>query len=147
MVRDKNGDDDTDTDKPKTRKRRSTKTEKANDATETQDDVVTLPESTKKRRTTSSKATSAADSHETTIVVDDKAIEGTTVPTKKVKPAAHQVITDKDDIPKLWDNEKAAANGSYSKCCLYLLKMIMAIIPHHRILISHALYRTYLCTP
>lgn len=35
-------------------------------------------------------------------------------PTKKKAPA-HQVLTERDEIPKLWHAEKAAENGSYSK--------------------------------
>jgi hypothetical protein len=35
-------------------------------------------------------------------------------PVKKSKAADHQRITDRDEIPKLWDSEKAQENGSYS---------------------------------
>ena len=35
-------------------------------------------------------------------------------PAKKKKAADHQRITEQDEIPKLWDAEKALANGSYS---------------------------------
>jgi hypothetical protein len=37
-------------------------------------------------------------------------------PAKK-KASDHQRITERDEIPKLWDAEKASANGSYSKWC------------------------------
>ena len=33
---------------------------------------------------------------------------------KKVKKVAHQVLTERDELPKLWDATKAEANGSYS---------------------------------
>jgi hypothetical protein len=36
-------------------------------------------------------------------------------PTKK-KASDHQRITERDDLPKLWDAEKALAEGSYSTC-------------------------------
>lgn len=35
---------------------------------------------------------------------------------KKKQKAPEQRITDVDEIPKLWNDEKAKANGSYSKC-------------------------------
>lgn len=35
-------------------------------------------------------------------------------PKKKAAPK-HQVLTERDEIPKLWDSEKAKKNGSYSK--------------------------------
>jgi hypothetical protein len=35
-------------------------------------------------------------------------------PKKKASPA-HQVLTERDSLPKLWNDNKAAANGSYSK--------------------------------
>jgi hypothetical protein len=35
-------------------------------------------------------------------------------PTKKKKAADHQRITERDEIPKLWDSEKALKDGSYS---------------------------------
>jgi hypothetical protein len=36
---------------------------------------------------------------------------------KKAKAADHQRITEKDELPKLWDKEKAKANGSYCEYC------------------------------
>ena len=36
--------------------------------------------------------------------------------TKTTKTPGHQVLTDRDEIPKLWDEQKAEANGSYSEC-------------------------------
>lgn len=33
----------------------------------------------------------------------------------KEKAVSHQVLTDREKLPKLWDSAKAAANGSYSK--------------------------------
>ena len=39
-----------------------------------------------------------------------------TAAAKKTKAPAHQVVTDRDEIPKLWDEQKAHANGSYSEC-------------------------------
>eukprot|EP00980_Cylindrotheca_fusiformis_P026366 scaffold15973_cov120-Cylindrotheca_fusiformis.AAC.7 len=38
-----------------------------------------------------------------------------TGPAKKKKASDHQRITDRDDIPKLWDSKKAQENGSYSE--------------------------------
>jgi hypothetical protein len=40
-----------------------------------------------------------------------------TSPKKAKKTAApkHQVLTERDEIPKLWDSDKAKQNGSYSK--------------------------------
>jgi hypothetical protein len=35
--------------------------------------------------------------------------------TKKEKAIAHQVLTDRDELPKLWNDDLAIANGSYSK--------------------------------
>lgn len=34
---------------------------------------------------------------------------------KKSKPPAHQVLTERSSIPKLWSAEKACSNGSYSE--------------------------------
>jgi hypothetical protein len=34
---------------------------------------------------------------------------------KAVKKPAHQVLTERDDLPKLWDAKKAMQNGSYSE--------------------------------
>jgi hypothetical protein len=47
----------------------------------------------------------------------DEGVDGTTPKPKPAnkKPPAHQVLTERDEIPKLWDKDKAAANGSYSK--------------------------------
>jgi hypothetical protein len=39
-------------------------------------------------------------------------------PTKK-KAADHQRITDVDELPKLWNEDMAKANGSYSKCVMF----------------------------
>lgn len=104
--------DDNDVDTPKTRKRRSVTTTKPNVVAESQE---VNAESKKKRRSATSKATSTIDSLET----NDAAVEGETagaaVLPKKGKTPAHQVITEKDELPKLWTNEKAAENGSYSK--------------------------------
>jgi hypothetical protein len=33
---------------------------------------------------------------------------------RKIKKVAHQVLTERDVLPKLWDADKAIANGSYS---------------------------------
>ena len=122
MVKGKDTDgDDVVSEKPKTRKRRTTITETSNDFNESQDTTgtVTLPEPTKKRRSTSKKAASEIESRETNIVVDNETGEDVNIPEKKVKPPSHQVITEKDEIPKLWDDEKAEANRSYSKICIY----------------------------
>jgi hypothetical protein len=42
---------------------------------------------------------------------------------RKKKAPTHQVQTERDDIPKLWDTEKAAESGSYSKfaCSCYMI--------------------------
>jgi hypothetical protein len=37
--------------------------------------------------------------------------------TPKKKAPTHQVLTERDHLPKLWDDGKAATDGSYSKCC------------------------------
>lgn len=34
---------------------------------------------------------------------------------RKKKAPTHQVQTERDEIPKLWDKQKAAESGSYSK--------------------------------
>ena len=81
---------------------------------ESKDRATKDPDETKKRRSTASKSIATADSQDVENGADRKAIEGTPKP-KKGKPPAHQVITDRDELPKLWDSEKAAANGSYSK--------------------------------
>lgn len=36
-------------------------------------------------------------------------------PARKKKSTTHQRITDRDEIPRLWDSEKAQKNGSYSE--------------------------------
>ena len=41
--------------------------------------------------------------------------EATTKKAKKTSAPKHQVFTERDDIPKLWDCDKAKQNGSYSK--------------------------------
>lgn len=41
---------------------------------------------------------------------------------KKKKAPAHQVITERDQIPKLWDDLQAQKNGSYSKSVDILLR-------------------------
>jgi hypothetical protein len=41
--------------------------------------------------------------------------------TSKTAAAKHQIITDRDELPKLWSEEMAMANGSYSALCLSLL--------------------------
>ncbi len=111
-VGDKDADDATGM--PKTRKRTAA-AKKSNDVNESEDKATKNPDATKKRRSTASKSKAAVDSQDTENGTDTKVIEGTAIPTKKGKPPAHQVITDRDELPKLWDNEKAAANGSYSK--------------------------------
>ena len=103
-----------DTDMPQTRKRRPATAKKSNDLNESEDRATKDPDETKKRRSTASKSIATADSQDVENGADRKVIEGTPKP-KKVKPPAHQVITDRDELPKLWDSEKAAANGSYSK--------------------------------
>lgn len=40
-------------------------------------------------------------------------------PAKKKKAADHQRITAIDEIPKLWDSEKALKDGSYSECRIF----------------------------
>jgi hypothetical protein len=112
MVDDDNVDDNA-IGKPKTRKRRSAATAKSDVGSESRDIEV---EPKKTRRSASSKAISTLNSLETKDVGATGEIIGpVVVPPKKVKPPAHQVITEKDEIPKLWNSEKAAANGSYSK--------------------------------
>ena len=116
--------DDNENYKPTTRKRRSVTPMKSNGLNDSQDVDV---EPNKKRRSTTSKATSALNSRKKLDVVGDVEIEGASVSTKKVKPPAHQVITDKDEIPKLWNDEKATANGSYSKFYLKKMRRLLSI--------------------
>jgi hypothetical protein len=116
MVNDKNLDDGVDNDaaEPITRKRRSVTTVKPDILNESKD-IDAEPK--KKTRSSIQKATSNTASSKTKdIVVEKEESTGETqLPTKAKKPPAHQVITEKDEIPKLWDDDKAAANGSYSK--------------------------------
>jgi hypothetical protein len=45
----------------------------------------------------------------------DTAPESTAKKAKKTSAPKHQVLTERDEIPKLWDSDKAKQNGSYSK--------------------------------
>lgn len=47
--------------------------------------------------------------------VPSKKAEKEATPKKKNASNDHQRITERVEIPKLWDSEKALANGSYSK--------------------------------
>jgi hypothetical protein len=57
------------------------------------------------------KAKQAPDNTETAVP------ESTAKKAKKTSAPKHQVLTERDDIPKLWDSDKAKQNGSYSKSC------------------------------
>jgi hypothetical protein len=46
---------------------------------------------------------------------DDATDDAEKAPRKKKAAATHQVQTERDEIPKLWDKEKAAQRGAYSK--------------------------------
>lgn len=72
-----------------------------------------LSQATMRKR--SAPTDSSATSTSTTSSGTPEAPTETTAP-KKNKSPAHQVLTDRDEIPKLWDEEKAKSNGSYSEC-------------------------------
>jgi hypothetical protein len=104
----------------KTRKRRSTVATQSNDDHAEHVAVAeTEPEPTKKRRTTRTKEVATASSDEDKVdaaVCEEPPIgDIPATKTKKEKVPSHQVITVADELPKLWDKEKAAVNGSYSK--------------------------------
>jgi hypothetical protein len=79
----------------------------------------------RKRKTTSPKKTTDTD---TKVAAKKKkasqskqsptAAAADEAPAKKVAAPKHQVLTERDDIPKLWTEEKAKENGSYSKCSI-----------------------------
>jgi hypothetical protein len=52
--------------------------------------------------------------------------ESTAKKAKKTAAPKHQVLTERDDIPKLWDSDKAKQNGSYSKSCMHSLVVNVA---------------------
>ena len=101
--------------KPKTRKRRSGVTAKPNVLNERPE-----TDAGPKKKGRSSTGTSPSTSTSASLRSQDDAVDegekmSVSKQSKKVKPPAHQVITNIDEIPKLWNDEKAAANGSYSK--------------------------------
>lgn len=49
----------------------------------------------------------------------DKAPETSAKKAKKTSAPKHQVLTERDEIPKLWDSDKAKQNGSYSKSNIF----------------------------
>jgi hypothetical protein len=104
-----------------------------------EEDVAVPAKSTTRTRTRSSTAVDAASKGQATPPTADEKKAGpkkrktskddkdtdTTESEKaprKTKAPTHQVQTERDDIPKLWDTEKAAESGSYSKfaCSSYL---------------------------
>ena len=46
----------------------------------------------------------------------------------KTKKQDHQRITDNDILPKLWTDEMAKANGSYSKCSIVRLDLVFSLL-------------------
>jgi hypothetical protein len=48
----------------------------------------------------------------------DDEIEAKAPPKRAKKAPSHQVLTARDEVPKLWDETKAAENSSYSKLLL-----------------------------
>jgi hypothetical protein len=108
---DKNTEDAVDSNTiPIPKKRRSTATVKSDNgnSNDIQDDATT----TKKRRSTSKKLVVEKDAEG---IVDESQESTTTSSTKKEKVAPHQILTERDELPKLWDTNKAISNGSYSK--------------------------------
>jgi hypothetical protein len=101
-----------------------------------EEDAAVPAKSTTRTRTRSSTAVNAASKGQATPPTADEkkagpkkrktskedkeaeTIDAEKAPRKKKAPT-HQVQTERDDIPKLWDTEKAAESGSYSKfaCC------------------------------
>ena len=60
-----------------------------------------------KRKSTKKSSSSSSSSDEESSPQKKKAA--------KKKAPAHQVLTERDEIPRLWDNSQATKNGSYSK--------------------------------
>jgi hypothetical protein len=55
--------------------------------------------------------------------------ESTAKKAKKTSAPKHQILTERDEIPKLWDSDMAKQNGSYSKSCTVQ-------ITHRRVTVS-----------
>ena len=98
---------------PKKKKKTTTTTSKAKGTTKT---------TAKTKKATKTKGAKAKQAP-TGSASDDESVKSTNSkgkskakksPAKKKKAADHQRITEQDEIPKLWDAEKALANGSYS---------------------------------
>jgi hypothetical protein len=100
----------------KSRKRRSVTKSSAVDSSDiaTADtEVVTKKRSaTKKGSAVNEQLTNDA-SHKTAGTAESSLSINTSK--KKEKAIPHQVLTDRDELPKLWNDDLAIANGSYSK--------------------------------
>jgi hypothetical protein len=92
--------------------RSSTRKKKAAaDATTSKSPAAAAPKTAKKASATKRKSAKEEEDKE-----DDPTDDAEKAPRKKkVAAATHQVQTERDEIPKLWDKEKAAQSGAYSK--------------------------------
>ncbi|KAG7346114.1 exodeoxyribonuclease [Nitzschia inconspicua] len=79
----------------------------------TTNNTATSPKKKKAKRKVTQKKNS--DDEDATDKVITKKLAATSSPPKKTKAAAdHQRITERDDLPKLWTDDMAKANGSYT---------------------------------
>jgi hypothetical protein len=94
---------------PLNKKRRSATSVK----TINSDDITDEPTTTRKRRNTSKKNLVEKDEDDDTINESQESNVSTSK--KKGKAVSHQILTERDELPKLWNADKAMANGSYSE--------------------------------
>jgi hypothetical protein len=104
----------TDTDTMVGKRKRSVAAKASGDklAPKTAESPATKPKIAKVTKTATTKAkTSKETSRKASLANDPKE---TTITAKPKKAPTHQVLTERDQIPKLWDMEQAKQNGSLS---------------------------------
>jgi hypothetical protein len=96
-----------------TRRSSSNSTPLDEQVTSKEKDLTPLPE--KKRKVASPKKAKSSSKAKAKPSPDNTTAESPAKKAKKVSAPKHQVLTERDEIPKLFDSDEAKQNGSYSK--------------------------------